>query len=51
LTARNEEQLRQNLGGIGLTLTPDQISRLDAASAATAPYPYFPYPAKKHSHG
>ena len=41
--ARNEEQLRQNLGAIGWTLTPDQLSRLDAASAVTVPYPYFPY--------
>jgi aryl-alcohol dehydrogenase-like predicted oxidoreductase len=41
--ARNEEQLRQNLGAIGWTLTSDQMERLDAASAVTAPYPYFPY--------
>lgn len=41
--ARNEEQLRQNLGAVGWTLTADQMKRLDAASAATAPYPYFPY--------
>jgi aryl-alcohol dehydrogenase-like predicted oxidoreductase len=41
--ARDEEQLRQNLGAVGWTLTPDQIARLDAASAVTAPYPYFPY--------
>lgn len=25
------------------TLTPDQIGKLDAASVATAAYPYFPY--------
>ena len=31
--ARNEEQLRQNLGAIGWQLTADQIARLDAASA------------------
>jgi aryl-alcohol dehydrogenase-like predicted oxidoreductase len=37
--ARNEEQLRQNLGSIGWTLSPDQIARLDAASATPmAPY-------------
>jgi hypothetical protein len=24
-------------------LTPEQISRLDAATARTAPYPHFPY--------
>ncbi|WP_328461326.1 aldo/keto reductase [Streptomyces sp. NBC_00448] len=41
--ARNEEQLRQNLGAVGWALTPDQTARLDAASARTAPYPYFPY--------
>jgi aryl-alcohol dehydrogenase-like predicted oxidoreductase len=41
--ARNEEQLRQNLGSIGWTLTPDQIARLDKASAVTAPYPYTQY--------
>lgn len=41
--ARNEEQLLQNLGAVGWTLTADQIARLDAASAVTAPYPHFPY--------
>ncbi|WP_175758420.1 aldo/keto reductase [Burkholderia ambifaria] len=41
--ARNEEQLRQNLGAVGWSLTDAQISKLDAASAVEAPYPYFPY--------
>jgi aryl-alcohol dehydrogenase-like predicted oxidoreductase len=41
--ARNEEQLRQNLGAVGWSLTKEQAERLDAASAVTAPYPYFPY--------
>jgi aryl-alcohol dehydrogenase-like predicted oxidoreductase len=41
--ARNEEELRQNLGAVGWALTPDQMARLDAASAVTAPYPYFAY--------
>ncbi|MFC5149969.1 aldo/keto reductase [Streptomyces aureoversilis] len=41
--ARNEAQLRQNLGAVGWNLTADQVARLDAASATTAPYPYFPY--------
>lgn len=41
--ARNEEQLRQNLGAIGWNLTADQIARLDKASAVTPPYPYYPY--------
>jgi aryl-alcohol dehydrogenase-like predicted oxidoreductase len=41
--ARNEEQLRQNLGAVGWSLTVEQIAKLDAASAVTAPYPHFPY--------
>ena len=41
--ARNEEQLRQNLGAVGWKLTPEQVARLDAASVRTAPYPHFPY--------
>ena len=41
--ARNEEQLRQNLGAVGWSLTPEQIEKLDQASAVTAPYPHFPY--------
>ncbi|MDE1901200.1 MAG: aldo/keto reductase [Alphaproteobacteria bacterium] len=39
--ARNEEQLRQNLGAIGWNLTADQVARLDAASACMPPYPYW----------
>lgn len=39
--ARNEEQLRQNLGAVGWTLSKDQIARLDAASATPKAYPYF----------
>ncbi|MER6000500.1 aldo/keto reductase [Nonomuraea angiospora] len=41
--ARDESQLQENLGAIGWELTPDQVARLDAASATTAAYPYFPY--------
>jgi len=41
--ARNEAQLRQNLDAIGWNLTCDQVARLDAASAVTPPYPYYPY--------
>lgn len=41
--ARTEEQLLQNLGAVGWALTPEQVARLDAASATAAPYPYFPY--------
>ena len=39
--ARNEEQLRQNLGAIGWSLTPEQVATLDAASATTPAYPYW----------
>ncbi len=39
--ARNEEQLRQNLGAIGWELTPKQIATLDAASATKIAYPYW----------
>lgn len=41
--ARNEEQLRQNLGAVGWALTPEQMKTLDEASTVTSPYPYFPY--------
>lgn len=39
--ARNETQLRQNLGAIGWRLTPEQMSKLDKASARTPVYPYW----------
>ncbi len=39
--ARNEEQLRQNLGAVGWNLTAEQLARLDEASAVTLPYPYW----------
>jgi len=39
--ARNEEQLRQNLGAVGWKLSPAQIAKLDAASATTLAYPYW----------
>ena len=39
--ARNEEQLKQNLGAVGWKLTQAQIAKLDAASAVTLPYPYW----------
>lgn len=39
--ARNEDQLKANLGAVGWNLTPDQIGRLDAASRRTSPYPYW----------
>lgn len=39
--ARNEEQLRQNLGAVGWSLTAEQVAALDAASATSLPYPYW----------
>lgn len=41
--ARDEAQLRDNLGAVGWTLSPDQIRRLDEVSAVMPPYPYYPY--------
>lgn len=37
--ARDEEQLRENLGAVGWTLSPAQIKALDEASYITPPYP------------
>jgi aryl-alcohol dehydrogenase-like predicted oxidoreductase len=39
--ARNEDQLRQNLGAASLALAPEQRSALDAASARPLAYPYW----------
>jgi aryl-alcohol dehydrogenase-like predicted oxidoreductase len=39
--ARNEAQLRDNLGAIGWALTPDQVAKLDKASDFQRPYPYW----------
>jgi aryl-alcohol dehydrogenase-like predicted oxidoreductase len=39
--ARDEDQLRQNIGALGWTLTAEQIVALDAASATTKAYPYW----------
>jgi len=39
--ARNEEQLRQNLGAVGWNLSPGQVARLDAASERPKPYPFW----------
>ena len=39
--ARNEEQLRQNLGAVGWNLTKEQVARLDAASDVAPIYPYW----------
>ncbi len=39
--ARDEKQLKDNLGAIGWNLTPEQVAKLDAASARTPAYPYW----------
>jgi aryl-alcohol dehydrogenase-like predicted oxidoreductase len=39
--ARNEEQLRQNLGAAGWNLTAEQVAKLDRASDVTPVYPYW----------
>jgi aryl-alcohol dehydrogenase-like predicted oxidoreductase len=39
--ARNEEQLKQNLGAVGWNLTPEQVKKLDAASSTAPIYPYW----------
>jgi aryl-alcohol dehydrogenase-like predicted oxidoreductase len=39
--ARNEEQLRQNIGATGWKLAAEQVARLDAASAVPLAYPYW----------
>ena len=39
--ARNEEQLRQNLGAVGWNLTAEQVAKLDSASEQPKAYPYW----------
>jgi len=39
--ARNEEQLKQNLGAIGWKLSKDQMAKLDQASQKEPVYPYW----------
>jgi aryl-alcohol dehydrogenase-like predicted oxidoreductase len=39
--ARNEEQLRQNLGAVGWKLSAAQVAKLDAASVQPRAYPYW----------
>jgi aryl-alcohol dehydrogenase-like predicted oxidoreductase len=39
--ARNEEQLKQNLGAVGWQLSNEEIQRLDAASHREPIYPYW----------
>ena len=41
--ARDEAQLRDNLGAVGWSLSADQLKRLDGVSAVMPPYPYYPY--------
>ncbi|MBC9207414.1 aldo/keto reductase [Roseomonas aerophila] len=41
--ARDEAQLRQNLGAVGWSLTSAQVAALDAASDVLPPYPHTPY--------
>jgi aryl-alcohol dehydrogenase-like predicted oxidoreductase len=39
--ARDESQLKENLGAIGWKLDPAQVARLEAASAKARTYPYW----------
>ena len=39
--ARDEEQLRQNLGAVGWKLSAEQVALLDRASATPKAYPYW----------
>jgi aryl-alcohol dehydrogenase-like predicted oxidoreductase len=39
--ARDEKQLIDNIGAVGWALTPEQVAKLDAASARPKPYPYW----------
>ena len=58
--ARNEAQLRQNIGAVGWKLSAGQIARLDQASQTSLPSPYFhqlrfaernPFPVALHTAG
>jgi len=39
--ARNEQQLKDNLGAVGWNLSPELVKILDKASQVTMPYPYW----------
>jgi aryl-alcohol dehydrogenase-like predicted oxidoreductase len=39
--ARDEAQLRDNLGAVGWSLSASQMKLLDEASTVTRPYPYW----------
>jgi len=43
--ARDEKQLKDNLGAVGWRLTAEQVAKLDEASAVPVAYPYW------HQHG
>lgn len=43
LGARNEDQLRDNLGAASFSLSEDQLKRLSDISKVTPPYPYYAY--------
>lgn len=45
--ARNEAQLRDNLGAVGWKLTAEQVKRLDAASDVVPSYPHYSYRVEK----
>jgi diketogulonate reductase-like aldo/keto reductase len=40
LGARKVEQLQDNLGGLNVTLSPEQLARLDAASTVDLGFPH-----------
>lgn len=39
--ARDEKQLKENLGAVGWSLTAEQVAKLDKASEETPVYPYW----------
>ena len=39
--ARDQAQLKENLGSVGWNLTPEQVARLNAATEVVWPYPYW----------
>lgn len=41
--ARNQQQLIDNLGAVGWSLSDDQIARLNKVSERMPPYPHYPY--------
>jgi aryl-alcohol dehydrogenase-like predicted oxidoreductase len=45
--ARNETQLRDNLGAVGWSLTAEHLKLLDEASAVLPAYPYYSYRIEK----